>query len=175
MGERDLLITNRFIYEPYFAGLPAPGMTVFQEDFGKGEPSDEMVEAICRRIGGFAYDRVIAVGGGTVHDIVRYCARHRGLKFISVPTAASCDGFCSTVAAMTWEGYKNTMNCVAPELVVADLAVIKEAPQYIRAKVPSFHLSRFSLQYHNNVEIIAANSAINNVITFLFSIPFCLL
>ena len=74
---------------------------------------------------------LIAVGGGTVHDIVRYCARHRGLKFISVPTAASCDGFCSTVAAMTWEGYKNTMNCVAPELVVADLAVIKEAPQYL--------------------------------------------
>ena len=74
---------------------------------------------------------LIAVGGGTIHDIVRYCAKDRGLKFISVPTAASCDGFCSTVAAMTWEGYKNTMNCVAPELVVADLSVIKEAPMYL--------------------------------------------
>ena len=74
---------------------------------------------------------LIAVGGGTVHDIVRYCAKDRDLKFIAVPTAASCDGFCSTVAAMTWEGYKNTMNCVAPELVVADLAVIKEAPLYL--------------------------------------------
>lgn len=74
---------------------------------------------------------LIAVGGGTIHDIVRYCAKNRDLKFISVPTAASCDGFCSTVAAMTWEGYKNTMNCVAPELVVADLSVIKEAPLYL--------------------------------------------
>ena len=74
---------------------------------------------------------LIAVGGGTIHDIVRYCAKNRDLLFISVPTAASCDGFCSTVAAMTWEGYKNTMNCVAPELVVADLSVIKEAPLYL--------------------------------------------
>ena len=74
---------------------------------------------------------LIAVGGGTIHDIVRYCAKNKDLKFISVPTAASCDGFCSTVAAMTWEGYKNTMNCVAPELVVADLSVIKEAPLYL--------------------------------------------
>lgn len=74
---------------------------------------------------------LIAVGGGTIHDIVRYCAKHRGMKFVAIPTAASCDGFCSTVAAMTWEGYKNTMNCVAPVLVVADLSVIREAPAYL--------------------------------------------
>jgi glycerol-1-phosphate dehydrogenase [NAD(P)+] len=74
---------------------------------------------------------LIAVGGGTIHDIVRYCANERDIPFIAVPTAASCDGFCSTVAAMTWEGYKNTMNCVAPALVVADLSVIREAPQYL--------------------------------------------
>lgn len=74
---------------------------------------------------------LIAVGGGTVHDIVRYCAKQRGLRFISVPTAASCDGFCSNVASMTWEGYKNTMSCCSPVLVVADLSVIREAPQYL--------------------------------------------
>ena len=74
---------------------------------------------------------LIAVGGGTVHDIVRYCAKHRGLPFVSVPTAASCDGFCSNVASMTWEGYKNTMSCVSPVLVAADLSVICEAPRYL--------------------------------------------
>ena len=74
---------------------------------------------------------LIAVGGGTIHDIVRYCARERGLPFVSVPTAASCDGFCSTVAAMTWKGYKDTMSCGAPLLVAADLSVIREAPRYL--------------------------------------------
>lgn len=74
---------------------------------------------------------LIAVGGGTVHDIVRYCAKQRGISFVSVPTAASCDGFCSNVAAMTWEGYKNTMSCGSPVLVVADISVIRKAPRYL--------------------------------------------
>ena len=74
---------------------------------------------------------LIAVGGGTVHDIVRFCARERGLPFVSVPTAASCDGFCSNVAAMTWYGYKKTMACAAPALVAADLDIISKAPWFL--------------------------------------------
>lgn len=76
---------------------------------------------------------LIAVGGGTIHDIVRYCAKQRGLRFISIPTAASCDGFCSAVAAMTWNGYKHTIPCAAPTMVVADLCIIRDAPMYLTA------------------------------------------
>ena len=43
----------------------------------------------------------IAIGTGTVHDITRFCAHERGIGFVSCPTGASVDGFCSTVAAMT--------------------------------------------------------------------------
>lgn len=71
---------------------------------------------------------LIAVGGGTVHDTTRYCAHERGIPFISCPTAASVDGFCSTVAAMTWYGFKKTLPAVAPLFVLADLNVIKAAP-----------------------------------------------
>ncbi len=71
---------------------------------------------------------LLAVGGGTVHDIVRFCAHKKKLPFVAIPTAASCDGFCSTVAAMTWEGYKKTMPCVAPLLVVADTNILHQAP-----------------------------------------------
>jgi len=71
---------------------------------------------------------LIAVGSGTIHDIARFCAHERKIKFISVPTAASVDGFCSTVAAMTWYGYKKTMAAVAPEIVIADTDIIKNAP-----------------------------------------------
>lgn len=71
---------------------------------------------------------LIAVGSGTVHDITRYCARETGKIFISCPTAASVDGFCSTVCAMTWKGYKKTLPGIAPALVLADTDVIKAAP-----------------------------------------------
>lgn len=71
---------------------------------------------------------IIAVGSGTIHDTARFCAHERGIRFVSCPTGASVDGFCSTVAAMTWYGFKKTMPAVAPELVVADIDIIKKAP-----------------------------------------------
>ena len=71
---------------------------------------------------------LLAIGSGTIHDIARFCAHERGIPFVSVPTAASVDGFCSTVAAMTWHGYKKTMTAVAPEIVLADTDIIKNAP-----------------------------------------------
>lgn len=71
---------------------------------------------------------IAAIGGGTIHDIGRYCAYKRGLRFISCPSCASVDGFCSSVAAMTWYGYKKTLTAVAPDIVIADTEIIKSAP-----------------------------------------------
>ena len=71
---------------------------------------------------------IIAVGSGTVHDVARFCAHERGIRFVSCPTGASVDGFCSTVAAMTWHGFKKTLPAVAPEVVIADSDIIKTAP-----------------------------------------------
>lgn len=73
-------------------------------------------------------DVLVAVGTGTIHDITRYCAYENGLSFVSCPTAASVDGFCSSVAAMTWNGCKKTLTAVAPTLVLADIDIIKNAP-----------------------------------------------
>ncbi len=71
---------------------------------------------------------LIAVGSGTVHDLTRYCAYQAGRKFVSCPTAASVDGFCSSVAAMTWNGCKKTLTAQSPLLVLADIDIIKKAP-----------------------------------------------
>ena len=71
---------------------------------------------------------LIAIGAGTIHDITRYCAYEKKINFVSCPTAASVDGFCSSVAAMTWNGCKKTLTAVAPKIVIADLEIIKNAP-----------------------------------------------
>lgn len=73
-------------------------------------------------------DILIAVGSGTIHDLTRYVAYQRGLNFISVPTAASVDGFVSSVAAMTWHGMKKTLTAVAPMCVLADTDIFSGAP-----------------------------------------------
>lgn len=74
---------------------------------------------------------LIAVGAGTIHDITRYCAYVNNIDFVSCPTASSVDGFCSSVAAMTWNGCKKTLTAVAPKIVVADIDIIKNAPIYL--------------------------------------------
>ncbi len=73
-------------------------------------------------------DLFLAVGSGTIHDITRYHAFQKKIPFISVPTAASVDGFVSVVAAMTWNGCKVTIPAVAPERVVADTDIFSKAP-----------------------------------------------
>ena len=99
----------------------------------EGLHADERATAeVLRQLDGDA-ELLLACGSGSIHDTVRYCAAQRGIPFVALPTAASVDGFCSAVAAMTWQGYKKTINAVAPLLVVADLDVISRAPAYLTA------------------------------------------
>ena len=75
IGEGDLILTNRFIYEPYFGKLGLKADVIFQEEFGNGEPTDEMFEAICAVVNPTVpYKRVLGIGGGTVLDIAKLLA-----------------------------------------------------------------------------------------------------
>ncbi|OPJ64440.1 sn-glycerol-1-phosphate dehydrogenase [Clostridium oryzae] len=78
-------------------------------------------------------DIFIAVGSGTIHDLTRYVAFQKGIPFISMPTAASVDGFVSTVAAMTWNGLKKTFPAKAPIFVLADTNIFSKAPYRLTA------------------------------------------
>jgi glycerol-1-phosphate dehydrogenase [NAD(P)+] len=70
----------------------------------------------------------IAVGSGTVNDIVKRTAYECGLRYMSVATAASMDGYTAFGAAITKDGFKLTMKCPAPRVVLADLGILVEAP-----------------------------------------------
>ena len=82
---------------------------------------------------GLDADLLVAVGSGTIHDITRYVAFKRGINFVSVPTAASVDGYVSNVAVMTWCGTKKTLPAVPPIAMVADTSIIANAPYELTA------------------------------------------
>ena len=46
LGDKDLILTNEYIYTPYFGQLGLSCHTLFQEQYGAGEPTDVMAEAI---------------------------------------------------------------------------------------------------------------------------------
>lgn len=75
----------------------------------------------------------VAVGSGTINDLVKLSAHHCGRPYISVATAASMDGYTAFGASITKDGYKQTMTCPAPTAVVADVDVIGDAPDGMNA------------------------------------------
>ncbi|HML22384.1 MAG TPA: sn-glycerol-1-phosphate dehydrogenase [Aggregatilinea sp.] len=75
----------------------------------------------------------LAVGSGTITDIARYISYRTGNKFISVPTAASVDGFVSTGAPLVVGGIKDTYPSHGPYALFADLPTLVDAPRPLTA------------------------------------------
>ena len=71
LGKGDILVTNQWMYDPYVKPLGIDMPVIFQEKYGKGEPSDEMIDAMARDMRQYEYDRIIAFGGGTIVDICK--------------------------------------------------------------------------------------------------------
>ncbi len=72
---------------------------------------------------------LVAVGSGTLTDIVRQAAHGAGCEFVSVPTAASMDGYASSVAALERDGVKFTVPARAPAAIFADPEIAAAAPR----------------------------------------------
>ncbi|MFL6297022.1 MAG: sn-glycerol-1-phosphate dehydrogenase [Actinomycetes bacterium] len=70
----------------------------------------------------------VAVGSGSLNDLVKRAAHEVGRPYLSVATAASMDGYTAFGAAITKQGYKQTLTCPAPRALVADLDVLAGAP-----------------------------------------------
>lgn len=90
LSETDLVLTNAYLYEPYFGKLGLKAHTIFQEQYGTGEPTDEMVDAILADAAKSGCSRVIAIGGGTVIDIAKVLAVSGGEGVDSLYDKAPC-------------------------------------------------------------------------------------
>jgi glycerol-1-phosphate dehydrogenase [NAD(P)+] len=75
----------------------------------------------------------VAVGSGTINDLTKRAAFEAGVPYIVVATAASMDGYTASGAALVSDGVKQTFECPAAEVVVADLAILRDAPQAMTA------------------------------------------
>ncbi|MBQ7650168.1 MAG: sn-glycerol-1-phosphate dehydrogenase [Victivallales bacterium] len=71
----------------------------------------------------------IAVGSGTITDLCKRSTFEAGFPgYLCVATACSVDGYTSFGAAITKEGFKQTMPCPAPLAILADSNVLSTAP-----------------------------------------------
>jgi len=79
---------------------------------------------------------LVAVGGGSIIDVVKLASFRTGVPFISFPTTASHDGIASANASLKGVERKTSIKARPPIAVVADVKVIKTAPyRYLAAGV----------------------------------------
>ncbi|MCK3684732.1 sn-glycerol-1-phosphate dehydrogenase [Maribellus sp. YY47] len=75
----------------------------------------------------------VAVGSGTLNDMTKLAASRTNRQYMCVATAASVDGYTAFGASITFEGAKQTFSCPAPQVVLADIEVIRKAPAEMTA------------------------------------------
>ncbi len=95
----------------------------------KPEPTIETVETLVEEVRSVSPDLLIAVGGGTISDIVKKVSHDTGVSNWCVVTSPSVDAFTSAKAAIWFKGYHKAVPSNVSEIVVCDLSILEKAPQ----------------------------------------------
>ena len=136
---RDALVvadvnTYRVAGEEVFRVLSAAGIPtlkyIFKEkEFHADWDHIEELDKVLTETGAIA----VSVGSGTINDLCKLCSHHHGQGYMTVPTAASVDGYTSFGASITKDNSKQTFDCPAPVAVLADIDIIAAAPKDMTA------------------------------------------
>jgi len=73
-------------------------------------------------------DLILGIGSGVINDICKYVSFYNKIKSGIVATAPSMDGFASSGAAMILGGMKVTVTTHAPDVIIGDTEILKNAP-----------------------------------------------
>ena len=120
-----ILITQEFLYNLYKENLDQNHF--IKKIFVQGGTIDEAPMVINEIKGTDAI--VLAFGGGSVLDIVKYCASKCDAPYITVPSTLSNDAVYSCVSRLTTEGKKRSYGVQPPIGIIVDLEVIKKSPK----------------------------------------------
>lgn len=181
LNKSDLVLTQEFIYDPYMKHLGLDCHFVFQEKFGVGEPSDEMTDKILDSIKDISFNRVIAVGGGTVIDIAKIISLkgihhledafakksslEKDKELIIVPTTCGTGSEVTDIAIFMLKAKQTKMGLASEELF-ADHAVL--IPQMVESlPYPFFIYSSIDALIHSFESYVSPKA---NSYTELFSI-----
>ena len=97
------------------------------DDEGILVPDEEAIEKLNDKVSDKT-DLIIGIGSGVINDLCKYVSFKNTLPYFIVATAPSMDGYASVGAAMIIGNMKITYSAHVPTAIIADTAVIKDAP-----------------------------------------------
>lgn len=117
LASRGCVVADPFIF---------PGKPMVEADYSHTTTLEQFFR---RTPGGIP----LAVGSGTINDLVKLAAHRCGRPYAVAATASSVDGYASDGAALLTKGSKITHACPAPEVIIGDGQLLSTAPAMLTA------------------------------------------
>lgn len=125
-------------------------------------------------------EAVVGIGGGKVIDAVKYMCYLKKLPFVSVPTSASSDGFCSSTASLIVNERRLSVPAELADAIIVDTQAILSAPNKfilsgvgdLVAKITAVYDWQFEsacgYSVINDTAVMIAKNAVNSFVRLPF-------
>lgn len=142
IGKGDFILASKTTYDTYFAPLGLDAHVEYKSKYGKGEPTDVMIDALLLDYRESGCDRIIAIGGGAVIDMAKilvldgsyraeqYFKREVPLQkvhpIIAVPTTCGAGSEVSNISIAELTSLHSKLGLAVDEIFPDDAVLIPE-------------------------------------------------
>jgi len=125
--KKKILVTQDNLYQEYELDLKL--VSFDKVVIVRGGSVDEVskVKEECKETDAL----IVAFGGGSVLDLVKYSASQLDMPYINVPSALSNDAVYSCVARLTKNGKKFSFGVQPPIGIIVDIDIINKSPEVL--------------------------------------------
>ncbi len=124
---KKILVTQENLYQEYERDLKLVSFDKVVIVRGGSVDEVQYVKDQCRETDAL----IMAFGGGSVLDLVKYSASQLDMPYINVPSALSNDAVYSCVARLTKNGKKFSFGVQPPIGIVVDIDIINKSPEVL--------------------------------------------